>query len=146
MGYTIVGSANFPFEWGIINRTTNGGQSWSSDSIYSPLYDMFYINQSTVVILGQHYEDQVILYWSTNAGMNWTSRPTGIYEDMSHMYFTNESNGWLVGNNGTIYHTTNGGVSSVKEEQLNGIPTEFLLSQNYPNPFNPSTKIKYSIP
>jgi len=32
------------------------------------------------------------------------------------------------------------------EEELNEIPTEFLLSQNYPNPFNPSTKIKYSVP
>jgi hypothetical protein len=35
---------------------------------------------------------------------------------------------------------------SVEEEQIDEIPTEFLLSQNYPNPFNPSTKIKYSVP
>ena len=34
----------------------------------------------------------------------------------------------------------------VEEEELNEIPTEFLLTQNYPNPFNPSTKIRYSIP
>ena len=48
-------------------------------------------------------------------------------------------------NNGTILHTTNGGVSYIEEKQIYEIPTEFLLSQNYPNPFNPSTKIKYSI-
>jgi hypothetical protein len=47
---------------------------------------------------------------------------------------------------GMILHTTNGGVSFVEEEQIDELPTEFLLSQNYPNPFNPSTKIKYSIP
>ena len=37
-------------------------------------------------------------------------------------------------------------VTSVKEEQSNIIPTEFLLRQNYPNPFNPSTKITFEIP
>ena len=30
--------------------------------------------------------------------------------------------------------------------ELNGIPTEYVLSQNYPNPFNPSTVIRYGIP
>jgi hypothetical protein len=38
-----------------------------------------------------------------------------------------------------------GYVTSVEENQLSGIPSDFNLSQNYPNPFNPSTKIIYSI-
>jgi len=32
------------------------------------------------------------------------------------------------------------------EDQVNEVPTEFLLSQNYPNPFNSTSVIKYSIP
>ena len=59
---------------------------------------------------------------------------------------TFSNNGWTVGDDGTILHTTNGGVSFVEEEQTNAAPIEFLLLQNYPNPFNPSTKIQYSIP
>lgn len=36
-------------------------------------------------------------------------------------------------------------VTSVEEELISTLPTEFNLSQNYPNPFNPSTKIVYSV-
>ncbi|MEP0861450.1 MAG: phosphodiester glycosidase family protein [Ignavibacterium sp.] len=32
------------------------------------------------------------------------------------------------------------------EEEINLIPTEFILYQNYPNPFNPSTKISWQFP
>jgi len=57
-------------------------------------------------------------------------------------------------NNGYVYTGTDNGVwrrplseiTSVEEEQIDEMPTEFLLSQNYPNPFNPSTKIKYLVP
>ena len=52
----------------------------------------------------------------------------------------------MVGSNGTILHTTNGGVTFVEEQQIADLPTTYSLSNNFPNPFNPSTKIKYSIP
>jgi hypothetical protein len=32
------------------------------------------------------------------------------------------------------------------DNELNILPSEFLLSQNYPNPFNPSTTIQFSLP
>ena len=36
-------------------------------------------------------------------------------------------------------------VTSVEDNQISVIPSNFNLSQNYPNPFNPSTKIMYSV-
>lgn len=32
------------------------------------------------------------------------------------------------------------------DDDLAGVPTEYVLKQNYPNPFNPSTVIEFSIP
>ena len=65
---------------------------------------------------------------------------------INRIFFTDISNGWAVGDGGTILHTTNGGVSFIEEEQIEKVPTEFLLSQNYPNPFNPTTNnIQYAV-
>ncbi|MCK7528766.1 MAG: YCF48-related protein [Ignavibacteriales bacterium] len=87
------------------------------------------------------------MFRSINGGVNWISQPNVTSESLNSVYFTDLNNGWAVGNNGTILHTTNGGVSFVEEEKINeSLPTEFLLSNNYPNPFNLPIKIKYSVP
>ncbi|MBK7632630.1 MAG: T9SS type A sorting domain-containing protein [Ignavibacteriales bacterium] len=57
-----------------------------------------------------------------------------------------ENNVWLVGDGGSILHTTNGGVTFIEDEKNSTQPQEFLLQQNYPNPFNPSTKISWQSP
>ncbi len=36
--------------------------------------------------------------------------------------------------------------TDIDDEQITGIPMQYLLSQNYPNPFNASTLIEYSLP
>jgi len=37
-------------------------------------------------------------------------------------------------------------VTSVTQENIGEIPTDYELSQNYPNPFNPETRVKYQVP
>lgn len=37
-------------------------------------------------------------------------------------------------------------VSTGVDDNVNEIPSHYVLYQNYPNPFNPSTKIRYSLP
>ncbi|MBK7106082.1 MAG: T9SS type A sorting domain-containing protein [Ignavibacteriae bacterium] len=55
-------------------------------------------------------------------------------------------NNWLLGwtTLSELGYTDN--LTSISEEFVNVIPTNFELVQNYPNPFNPSTTIEFSIP
>ena len=135
---TAVGSS------GTILRTTNGGANWTSQSsgTYILLFGVSFTDENNGTAVG----GGGIILRTTNGGTDWTSQSSGAFKILCGVSFTDANNGTAVGENGTILRTTNGGVSFVEEEQIDEIPTEFLLSQNYPNPFNPSTKIKYSVP
>jgi len=130
-----------------IVRTTDGGINWSNVFQQWPggsFNSVALINSNYAWVVGGFGLSEGTILFSSDNGQNWS--PQGEYLSiLNDIYFINSSTGWAVGDNGTILHTTNGGVSFVDEEQINTIPTDFLLSQNYPNPFNPSTKIKYSV-
>jgi len=54
------------------------------------------------------------------------------------------TNVWeIVGDN---YPLLTGVKVSVKGNEIDVIPTDYVLEQNYPNPFNPTTVIRFSIP
>lgn len=48
--------------------------------------------------------------------------------------------GYIVGSDGYIFKTIDGGGTVVSVNENNLIPYKYYLSQNYPNPFNPITK------
>jgi len=96
-----------------------------------------------------------IIYKTTDGGVTWekenpppgkiSNSATDEPADLNCVFFIDENYGWIVGDNGTIYYTENGGGSYVKIKS-DSKPTDFVLAQNYPNPFNPSTTIEFSIP
>ncbi|HMS34857.1 MAG TPA: YCF48-related protein [Ignavibacteria bacterium] len=130
-----------------IFSTTDFGDTWDSLSRISvnPLTASMrfakFIDENTGFVGGE----RAYLYKSTNGGKDWLRENSGDFSQriMLSMFFYNDSLGWIVGGDGKIIHTTNGGQTMVNVSNINNmISSGFTLYQNYPNPFNPSTSIK----
>ena len=124
-----------------ILKTTNGGSNWENTYISSffPIRSIYFPGEDT----GWYCTSGI--YRSTNGGSEWINQiPPDGFEKFNSIYFTDNSTGWTVGNNGIILHTFTGGILST-ENTGEVIPNKYSLSQNYPNPFNPSTNLEFGI-
>lgn len=83
------------------------------------------------------------IFKSLDGGNNWIEQSTKTNDDLAGISFYNNLIGYSVGKNGTILYTSNGGITSIDEEN---VISSYNLFQNYPNPFNPYTTIKFSVP
>jgi len=69
---------------------------------------------------------------TTNGGTSWTEQSCPVHEELISLDFVSETEGWIVGYNGTLLHTTNGGSTWTEEDpntsaHLQGI---FFLNQS----------------
>lgn len=133
-----------------VYRTSNGGSDWNESFNVSNIYprSVSFINAITGWVLASKADTSFrnIILRTDNSGATW-----GIHElilpskRFNRVYFTSQNTGWLLGDSGYIYKTTNGGFPIGIQPISSEIPRVFSLSQNYPNPFNPSTKIRFDI-
>jgi photosystem II stability/assembly factor-like uncharacterized protein len=126
----------YSYEGGVILRTTNGGSSW-------PWY------------IGDYNNDFPCIYFP-DKDHGWTAGWKRIffldpahdetylqYENSSHFYldihFADSLNGWAVGNNGLVMHTSSGGLVSTEEDQ----PKRSNQVRIYPNPTGSVINIEF---
>lgn len=102
---------------GVIFRTRNGGDSWSSvglSSEYQQVFKIAFADENTVYALAQN---QMILK-STDGGMNWTE----IYEFNSRMedFAVLNNDLWVCGKNGNLHYSSDGGTNWIDQSPATG--------------------------
>jgi hypothetical protein len=129
-------------------RTLDGGQTWDfiwyEDNLQS-FYEVYFYNQDIGWGLGikniPNSSYAIYNIWHTaDGGESWTNQAASAEGGLC---FADERNGWIVGYNGVIMHTDNGGVSGNQE-----YPIDYRNTMNVycsPNPFTTSTTLSYEL-
>lgn len=96
---------------GRIFKTTNAGLNWTLllTGVVFHFNDQCFINDSIGWSNGQYVNGRC--YKTTDAGTTWVPLVNPTNTVMTSLSFTDNNNGWQVGDSGKIFHTVNGGNS-----------------------------------
>ena len=139
------------FTWdhsGVFQVTHNAGGSWTpvtpNINIGDDFRGMDFVSTTTGWVIQGHTGGYTSLYKTINGGINWNLINL-INQNYTDVRFVDSKIGYLVGFEGKIYKTTNGGNTVGIQTISSEIPKNYSLYQNYPNPFNPVTVIQYTV-
>ena len=98
-GFDLVGG-------GLVLRTVNGGLFWEDVTpISAGFRDVFFLDAATGWVAGPS------IYKTTDGGTNWTKQLGDGNTEFTAVSFSDSQNGWAVGFNNLVLHTSNGGQS-----------------------------------
>ncbi|MBE0637853.1 MAG: T9SS type A sorting domain-containing protein [Bacteroidales bacterium] len=91
--------------------TIDGGINWSAIYISgSQTRSVFFIDSQTGFVVGRESEDgDGTVLKTTDGGLTWMEQPVGIPVWLNSVHFPTQNTGYIVGDNGIILKTTNGG-------------------------------------
>ncbi len=99
---------------GTILKTTDGGNIWTSKNsgVTNTLYDIHFVNNNIGYAVGTKDNNGELVIKTVDGGDSWTRLTLDNAVDKRNfygLYFTDENNGYVVGEWGTIIKTTDGG-------------------------------------
>ena len=127
---------------GVILKTSDSGDTWQQQEFDGgSLTSIDVISNQFACAVGMGGT----IYFCED-GETWTRQTSGTTENLNKVDFVTKDIGYIVGNNGTILKTTDGGLTSITNKKpQNKKPSGFTLASVYPNPFNPETTITYTL-
>ena len=99
---------------GSLIKTTNGGVDWQGFDYFNSFEGGFgrvgIINENSVIVPGQYFTGDNIIFKTTDGGTTWTEIPTSVELLGGRIQFINTNTGWIV-SSGNLYKTTDGGIN-----------------------------------
>jgi len=94
-------------EFGTILRTSDGGNSWSTQwsGTSFDLNEVHFADSLAGTAVGDHG----VILRTVNGGTDWYEQVSGTNLDLESVFFVDESNGVVGGRDGTMLHTSDGG-------------------------------------
>jgi photosystem II stability/assembly factor-like uncharacterized protein len=118
---------------GFILRTTDGGENWEELSTYYGWYKIRFVNKD-LSINKVGWSVGSLIYKTTDKGEKWFAQREKQFYFRS-IYFTDEINGWAVGDSGVIIHTEDGGINWIKQNQNDSLLFNSVFAIDKENAF-----------
>ncbi|MFA6599212.1 MAG: YCF48-related protein [Ignavibacteriaceae bacterium] len=113
-------------DYGAVLKSTDGGSTWAKlpapknpdvvGETTNPLKSISFINENTGWIVGGYS-----IFKTVDGGNTWQVQRLGINRYMNTIFFVDENNGYVAGDNGELYKTTDGGTNWIKQSLGTGI-------------------------
>jgi photosystem II stability/assembly factor-like uncharacterized protein len=126
---------------GVVDKTTNGGRSWTSVTIPPAGHDLCTVKTfpSTSIVWMVSSANAWVSY---NKGLTWTATTLVPIGPISAAVFADTNLGWAAGQNNIIQQHTENPMVFVQQEVT---PPNAFTMENYPNPFSHSTNLEFSL-
>lgn len=95
---------------------------------------------------GCSYRSMVTIRYNSDGSNPWTATYYATSQRGVGLVLASDNSVYVAGDYMLTVIKYTQSVTSIRGNEIVGVPQEFTLSQNYPNPFNPSTTIEYALP
>src|ERR1035437_9106731 len=127
---------------GKILKTTDGGTSWTDVAVPSNLatrqfHDVYFFNTSTGIVVGGNPANDSIqtIIKTIDGGATWTIISDALSPMLKAVYFYNNNEGYVTGDNGVIKYTSDQGTTWISDTIAGspsyGLNAVFFLNSNF---------------